>query len=43
MYMQQKKKAIYYLAGKKFTWLVDSFIYQSPWQVSQKVYSPASS
>ena len=36
MYMQQKE-AIYYLASKKFTWLVDSFIYRSPWQVSQKV------
>ena len=35
MYMQQKE-AIYYLASKKFTWLVDSFIYRSPWQVSQK-------
>ena len=36
VYMQQKE-AIYYLAGKKCTWPVDSFIYRSPWQVSQKV------
>ena len=33
----QQKEAIYFLASKKFTWLVDSFIYRSPWQVSQKV------
>ena len=32
----QQNEAIYYLAGKKFTCLVDSFIYRSPWQVSQK-------
>ena len=36
MYMQQKE-AIYYLASKKCTWLVDSFILRSPWQVSHKV------
>jgi len=37
MYVTQKGCLLFWPV-KKYAWLVDFFIYQSPWQVSQKVY-----
>jgi len=33
-----QKGCLLFWPVKKYAWLVDFFIYQSPWQVSQKVY-----
>lgn len=36
VYVTQKGYLLFWLV-KKYNWLLDLFIYQSPWQVSQKV------